>query len=87
MNKFVLSMAALRIISGCIEVAAALVMLRLNQVEKALVVNSMLAFVGPIVLLTTTTIGLIGIADKLSPSKLIWIGLGIACLLIGIFKK
>jgi len=87
MNKFVLSMAALRIISGCIEITAALVMLRLNEVEKALVVNSMLAFVGPIVLLTTTTIGLIGIADKLSPSKLIWIGLGIACLLIGIFKK
>jgi hypothetical protein len=86
-NKFVLAMATLRLLSGSIEMLAALLMLRLNQVDKALVVNSSLAFVGPIVLLTTTAVGLSGLADKLSPSKLVWIAAGVTCLLIGILKK
>ncbi|MFB9325343.1 YqhV family protein [Paenibacillus aurantiacus] len=86
-NKIVLSMATLRIISGSIEICAALLMLRLNQIDKALVVNSSLAFVGPLILIATTTIGLVGMSDKLSLSKLAWIVAGIACLLIGILKK
>ncbi|OXM16752.1 YqhV family protein [Paenibacillus herberti] len=87
LNKVVVTMASLRLVSGSIEILAALLMLRLNQIDKALLVNSSLAFVGPIVLLTTTTVGLIGLSDKLSPSKLLWVGAGIVCLLIGIFKK
>jgi hypothetical protein len=86
-DKFVMSMATLRLISGSLEITAALIMLRLNAVEKALIVNSALALVGPIVLITTTTIGLVGIADKLSLSKMAWICLGIGCLFIGILKK
>ncbi|TYP77878.1 YqhV family protein [Paenibacillus methanolicus] len=86
-NKIVLSMATLRIISGSIEICAALLMLRLNQIDKALVVNSSLAFVGPLILIATTTIGLVGMSDKLSMTKLAWIGAGIACLMIGILKK
>lgn len=87
LNKIVLSMASLRILSGSIEIFAALLMLRLNQIDKALIVNSSLAFVGPLILISTTTIGLAGLSDKLSPSKLIWITAGVACLLIGILKK
>lgn len=86
-SKFVLGMAVLRMISGSIELIAALLMLRYNSVEKALLVNSTLALVGPIVLILTTTIGLIGIADRLSASKLIWIFLGVACIFIGIIRK
>ncbi|MBW4840754.1 MAG: YqhV family protein, partial [Paenibacillaceae bacterium] len=48
---------------------------------------SALAFVGPTILLITTSIGLAGIADKLSWGKMVWIGCGVACLLIGILKK
>ncbi|GAB6990427.1 YqhV family protein [Paenibacillus pini] len=87
MDKFVASMASLRVISGSIEIAAALYMLKLAQVDKALAVNSLLAFVGPTVLILTTTIGLIGIADKLSWGKIAWIFFGVSCLLIGILKK
>lgn len=86
-NKVVVAMSTLRIVSGSIEIMAALLMLRLNQVDKALVVNSSLAFVGPIILLSTTAIGLAGLSFKLSPSKLLWLTAGIACLLIGVFKK
>ncbi|MFB5268380.1 YqhV family protein [Paenibacillus enshidis] len=87
MDKFVAGMGMIRLLSGCLEIAAALIMLRLNQVEKALVVNTGLAMVGPLVLLATTTIGLVGMADKLSWDKLIWIGCGVACLMFGILKK
>lgn len=87
MDKFVAGMGMIRLLSGCIEIAAALIMLRLNQVEKALVVNTGLAMVGPLVLLTTTTIGLVGMADKLSWDKLMWVGCGVACLMFGILKK
>ncbi|MCK8486207.1 YqhV family protein [Paenibacillus sp. MBLB2552] len=87
LDKFVTSMAALRIFSGTIEILAALLMLKLGRVDKALAVNSALAFVGPTILLITTSIGLAGIADKLSWGKMVWIGCGVACLLIGILKK
>ncbi|RAV18666.1 YqhV family protein [Paenibacillus contaminans] len=87
LNKFVLSMAMLRMFSGSLEIIAALVMLRINQVDKALIVNSSLAFVGPIVLLATTTIGLVGMADKLSFGKIVWIFAGLTCIFIGILKK
>ncbi|CAM4508124.1 MAG: YqhV family protein [Paenibacillus macerans] len=87
LDKFVVSMATLRMFSGTVEILAALLMLKLGRVDKALAVNSALAFVGPTVLLVTTSIGLAGIADKLSWGKMIWIGCGVACLLIGILKK
>jgi hypothetical protein len=86
LQKAILGMATLRIFSGSLEIIAALIILRLNNVEKALVVNSALALVGPLVLLTTTTIGLIGMADKISLWKIIWIFAGIACIFIGVKK-
>jgi putative exporter of polyketide antibiotics len=87
LNKFVMSMATLRLISGSLEIVAALIMLRLNQVEKALLVNSGLALIGPLVLLSTTTIGLIGMADKLSFGKMLWVFAGVSFIFIGILKK
>ncbi|WP_209123078.1 YqhV family protein [Alkalihalobacillus sp. BA299] len=79
-----LGMVFLRVISGLIELSAAGLMLKFNSIEKAVAVNAILAIVGPLVLITTMTIGLIGLADKLSVSKLILIGLGVMLILIGI---
>lgn len=87
MDKSVLSMALLRLLSGCLEMTAAFVMFRLGEVQKALVVNSMLALVGPFVLFSTTAIGLVGLAERLSPEKFAWVGVGVVCLLIGVLKK
>lgn len=87
MDKFVMSMATLRLMSGGIEILAAVLMLRYMQVERALLINSGLAFVGPLILLATTTIGLVGMADKLSAGKLLWIFLGVSCIFFGILKK
>lgn len=87
MDKFVVGMALIRILSGCIEVTAAIIMLKLNQPEKALAVNAGLALVGPLVLISTTTIGLVSVADKMSWDKLLLIGCGFALLMYGILKK
>lgn len=87
MDKYVSWMAVLRLLSGSAEITAALIMLRLNQVDKALAVNSTLALVGPTVLILTTAIGLTGMAQQLSWGKLGWVGCGVAFLLIGILKK
>lgn len=86
-NKFVLGMVVVRLLSGSIELLAACIMLKLNDVEKALMVNASLAIVGPMVLIATTAIGLVGLADKLSFDKMIWVIIGISCLFFGIMKK
>ena len=56
MSKFLLGMVLIRILSGTLEITAALIMYRLNSLEKALLVNSTLALVGPFMLITTTAL-------------------------------
>ncbi|CAJ1002995.1 MULTISPECIES: YqhV family protein [Bacillales] len=85
-EKAILGMAALRMMSGTLELLVALLILKVNQVEKALLINSSLAIVGPLVLLTTTTVGLIGMSDRISFTKIAWIFLGIVCIFIGVRK-
>ncbi len=84
LEKAVLGMAFLRLISGSIEIFAAILMLKFNSVEKALMINSSLALVGPIVLILTTTIGLLGIVGDISVMKIVWIFLGVALIFIGV---
>lgn len=86
-SKILLSMGMLRLLSGSIEILAAILILRANQIEKALLINSGLALVGPFILLMTTTIGLVGVAEKLSFSKMVWLLVGVSCIFIGILKK
>ncbi|MCM3765519.1 YqhV family protein [Neobacillus niacini] len=84
-EKVVLGMALLRILSGSIEIFAAFLMLKFNSVEKALIVNSSLALVGPIILILTTTIGVLGlVGGNISVVKILWIFLGVSCILIGV---
>ncbi|MBL4952814.1 YqhV family protein [Neobacillus sp. YIM B02564] len=83
----VLGMALLRILSGSIEIIAAILMMKFNSVEKALMINSSLALVGPIILVLTTTIGVLGMVGNLSIAKIVWIFLGVSCILIGVNLK
>ena len=76
-DKIVLSMAAVRVLSASIEFSAAMLMLRYNQVETAFKINAALAVVGPTVMITVTSLGLVGLAGKISP-------LGMACIIAGV---
>lgn len=80
----VLSMVILRMLSGLLELTAATLMLRFNTIEKAVAINALLAIVGPIILITTMTVGLVGMADKVSVGKLLLIALGVLLILIGL---
>jgi hypothetical protein len=82
----VLSMAGLRFLSAVIELSAAIVMLLFNDVKKAVAVNAFLAIVGPIIFITTMTIGLLSLTDELSFSKLFFIAIGIGFILFAIYK-
>ncbi|MEH7108945.1 YqhV family protein [Bacillus sp. JJ1764] len=88
LEKAVLGMATLRVLSGSIEIFAAILMIKFNTVEKALLVNSSLALVGPVVLILTTTIGVLGMmGGNISIAKIAWIFLGVSCILIGVMKS
>ncbi|RAK22342.1 uncharacterized protein DUF2619 [Anoxybacillus vitaminiphilus] len=82
----VLSMAGLRLLSAAIELSAALLMLLFNDVKKAVAVNAFLAIVGPLIFITTMTIGLLSLTDELSFSKLFFIVIGVGFILFAIYK-
>jgi hypothetical protein len=82
----ILSMAGLRLLSALIEFSAAIIMLLLNDVKKALAINAILATIGPIIFLLTMTLGLIYMADELSFQKLFFIASGVALILIGLYR-
>lgn len=82
----VIGMVVIRMLSGIIELSAAALMYKFNSVDKAVAINATLAIVGPLVLITTMAIGLIGLSDKLSVGKLLLVGLGVLLILVGIRK-
>ncbi|MCJ0932085.1 YqhV family protein [Virgibacillus halodenitrificans] len=84
LEKAVLGMALLRILSGGLEVFAAYLMIRFNELDKALIINGSLAFIGPLVLILTTAIGLTGLAEQVSFKKLILIILGVSFIIAGV---
>ena len=79
-------MALIRIFSGLIELGAALLMLNFNKVETALKINAVLAFVGPIILMSVMALGLFGMAGKMPTSKMFFIILGVLFIFYGASK-
>lgn len=77
-ERALLLMIIFRLISGSIEITAAALMYKFNDLEKAFYINSLLALVGPVILILTTGIALHGLADKISLTKIV-------CLFCGIF--
>lgn len=85
-DKIVLGMAGLRFLSASIEFTAAMLMLMYGRVETAFKINALLALVGPTILITVTTLGLIGLAGKIDGSGMMIVILGVALIFIGINK-
>ncbi|KGR77891.1 hypothetical protein CD29_13460 [Ureibacillus manganicus DSM 26584] len=80
-------MVLLRIFSGSVDIAAAGLMYKFNDIEKALTINTMLALVGPTVMIITTGIGISGLGDRISLGKIILLFTGIALILISMRMK
>lgn len=83
-DKIVAGMAGVRVLSAAIEFTAAMLMLKFGKVETAFKINAVLALVGPTALLTVTSLGLIGLAGKVSFSGMAIIILGVTLIFIGI---
>lgn len=84
--SIVLAMGLLRIISGSIELLAACLMIYFNKVETALKINALLAVTGPAIMITVTTLGLIGIAGNVSLLKMLTILCGVFLIFLGLNK-
>jgi len=76
-------MALVRFLSGILEVIAAIIFLRLGKVEHALRINALLGLIGPLVFILVSTLGIVAIAIKLSPLKVILLTLGSVLVLVG----
>ncbi len=86
-DKIVFGMAAMRFLSSGIEFTAAMLMLKFGKVETAFKINALLAVVGPTVFLIVTSLGLIGLAGKVSLGKMVYILAGVALIFYGISKN
>ncbi|OEH85646.1 hypothetical protein BHU72_02285 [Desulfuribacillus stibiiarsenatis] len=86
MEKIALGMGSLRLLSGTIEVTAAILMIYFGTVERAMMINAGLAIVGPTVLILVTALGLFGLAGEISFVKLVLVFSGAILILIGLWK-
>ncbi|UQW97970.1 YqhV family protein [Rummeliibacillus sp. G93] len=80
-------MVVMRLFSGSLEIMAALFMFRFNNLEKAFYINTMLALVGPTVLIITTAVAMFGLADKISMTRMICLFAGVTLILISMNAK
>lgn len=83
-DKIVFGMAGLRLLSATIEFTAAMLMLKFGRVETAFKINAVLALIGPTILLTVTSLGLVGLAGKVSAGGMCLIILGVVLIFLGI---
>lgn len=81
-----LVMVGLRVLSGLIELSMAGLMFKFNSIEKAISLNAILVIIGPTIFVTSIAVGLIGMTDRLSISKFLFIGAGVLLIMIGIRK-
>lgn len=82
-DKVVYGMAGLRIVSSLIEFSGALLMLYFGTAQKAFQVNAGLAMVGPFVLVTVSMLGIIGMSDGITWSRILCIVIGVGFILFG----
>lgn len=76
-------MAVLRILSGVLEIAAALIFIKLGKVETALRINALLGIIGPLVFVLVSVLGIVAVAVKLPPLKIVLLTLGTILVLLG----
>ncbi|HEX2954288.1 MAG TPA: DUF2619 domain-containing protein [Bacillota bacterium] len=82
-ERAVQSMASLRIISGLIEIVAAIVIMRFGRVETALRINALLGLIGPIVFIVVSALGIVAVAVKIVPMKVAFLAIGFLLVLLG----
>ncbi|MFW5992362.1 MAG: DUF2619 domain-containing protein [Halanaerobiaceae bacterium] len=81
-NSILLFMVFMRIISGIIELGAALTMYYSNNIRTAVKINALLGMIGPLILMLVTFLGIIELKEELSPVNIVLILTGVSLILI-----
>ncbi len=84
MSLALLGMVILRLLSGSMELTAAILIYKLNNLEHALKINALLASLGPIIFIGAMYLGLTGLARDLSFHRAIFIYAGVALIFWGL---
>ncbi|MGI6318942.1 MAG: YqhV family protein [Firmicutes bacterium] len=84
MSPFLAGIVFLRILSGSIEIIAAFLIYRFNNLEQALKINALLASVGPFIFMGAMYLGLTGMTQRINYNKMIIIYLGVALIFWGL---
>ena len=82
-NKILLVMIGMRVLSSMIELTAAFLMYYFGQVKIAIRINAVLGIIGPLILIFVTFLGLVEISQDISLYKIILIAVGVLFILIG----
>lgn len=82
-HLYLRGMVMIRLLSGMLELSGALLMWRFGRLDMAVRINGLLGLVGPLVLTTTMALGIAGLAGRVPSGKLLWIGMGVVCILFG----
>lgn len=83
MDPVIIAMSIVRFISSLIELTAAILFLKFQDIKIALRINAFLGLVGPLIFLVVSFLGIFNLIDRLPLKKLIFIFLGIIFILIG----
>jgi hypothetical protein len=76
-------MALIRVISGLVEILAAVVIVRLGRVDLALRLNALLGLLGPVIFILVSALGIAAIAIKVSLLKVGLLSLGVILVVLG----
>lgn len=77
------AIAVLRVVSGLIEIAAALYVLRKGSLRSAVRVNAALGLIGPAIFVTASLIGVYGLRTEIRPFRLLVMLVGVTLVLLG----
>lgn len=82
-ERLIWGMRLARMLSACIEVFAALMLLRMADPRAMLRLNSLLGLVGPAIFITVSALGLAASLGRLQPGRVLAVLLGIALVVWG----
>jgi hypothetical protein len=80
------TMGIIRMVSGLLEFCCGGLMIYFNRIDTSIKINAVLALIGPTVLVVTMSLGLIGIAGKVSLEKMLVILCGVVLIFFGLNK-
>jgi len=82
-EKLVWGIRLARMLSACIEVTAAVMLLRMVDPKLMLRLNGVLGLVGPLIFITVSALGLAASLGRMQPGKLLVVLLGVILVLWG----